>query len=134
MDLEPVMLLVQRRYGHLREISRLTVELKDFLDRKDQVSVLLLLKMRAEEMAKIDECQERLYQTAAQAGENASYLKKLISCPPWEPGPDSSFEERKILEIRQKSETILREIRQLDERLNLGVGGEKSFYKEKSNK
>lgn len=132
MDLEQIMLLVQRRYGFLREIDRLTQELKESLERKDEVSVQLLMQMRAEEMAKIEECQEELWKAAGQEREHSAYLKQLLSCDPRQHQPGGSFEEKKILEIRQKSLELLKEIRELDERLNLSIGGEKSFYKKKS--
>ena len=132
MDLEQIMLLVQRRYGFLREIDRLTRELKEALERKDEVSVRLLLQMRAEEMAKIEECQEELWKLAGQDRDHSAYLKQLLSCEPRQNQPGGSFEEKKILEIRQKSLELLRDIRKLDERLNLSTGGEKSFYKKKS--
>lgn len=132
MDLDQIMLLVQRRYGFLREIHRLTQDLREALERKDEVSGQLLLQMRAEEMAKIEECQEELWKLAGQDRAHSAYLKQLLSCDPRQCQPGSSFEEKKILEIRQKSLELLEDIRKLDERLNLSIGGEKSFYKKKS--
>ncbi len=130
--LENIMLLVQRRYGILKEIDRLTRELKDTIDRKDEVSSRLLLQMRAEEMGKMDQCQMEIWTVAEQAGDERMFVRELLICDPFVPRAADSFEEKKILELRQISQKTLDGIRELDQRLNLGVGGEKSFYKQRS--
>ena len=56
LDLTKVMVLLQRKYSSIREISRLTNELKETFARNDEVSAVMLLEMRAEEMAKVDAC------------------------------------------------------------------------------
>ena len=54
LDLEQVMVLLQRRYNFLREIKRLTADLQDAVSREDSVSAGLILQMRADEMENID--------------------------------------------------------------------------------
>ena len=56
LNKEKVMILVQRRLSLIQGISRLTAELADALSRRDEVSVNMLLQMRADEMGKLDEC------------------------------------------------------------------------------
>ena len=58
LDLEQVMVLLQRRYNFLREIKRLTADLQDAVSREDSVSAGLILQMRADEMENIENCQE----------------------------------------------------------------------------
>ncbi|MFR1832445.1 MAG: hypothetical protein ACLSX5_04705 [Lachnospiraceae bacterium] len=133
-DLEKIMLLVQRRYGILKEMDRLTRELKDTIDRKDEVSTHLLLQMRAEEMSKMDQCQMEIWTAVGHEKEDGEFLRELLTCDPFAPRSADSFEEKKILEIRQISKKTLDGLRELDQRLNLGVGGEKSFYTQRSGK
>ena len=47
LNKEKVMILVQRRLSLIQGISRLTAELADALSRRDEVSVNMLLQMRA---------------------------------------------------------------------------------------
>ena len=50
LDLEQIMILLQRRYRAFQEISRLTSELGEAVSRRDEVSASLLLEMRADEI------------------------------------------------------------------------------------
>ena len=54
LDLTKVMILVQRRYGAVREIYRLTKELGEAFERNDEVSASMLFQMREDEMEKAD--------------------------------------------------------------------------------
>ena len=56
LDMTKLMILLQRKYSSIREIDRLTKELEDAFARNDDVSAAMLLEMRAEEMAKVDNC------------------------------------------------------------------------------
>ncbi len=48
--------VLQRKYTHMSEISRLTEEMAEGLSRDDRVSVQMTLCMRGEEIEKIREC------------------------------------------------------------------------------
>ena len=62
LDMTKLMILLQRKYSSIREIDRLTKELEDAFARNDDVSAAMLLEMRAEEMAKVDNCVGEIWQ------------------------------------------------------------------------
>ena len=43
-------------------------------------------------------------------------------------GEPKGFEERKIFEIRSKTASLLKEVREADQRLNRHIGGGRSYY------
>lgn len=129
LDKERIMILLQRRFNALREISRLTGELLESASRNDKVSVSLLLQMREDEMAKVDDCQANIWLMAEEKPENALAIRELVTSDPFASHPPGSFEEQKIYEIRQKTSGLIKEIQDKDRNLNLRVGGDRSYYK-----
>jgi len=133
VDLEQVMLLLQRRHNSLKEIDRLTDELRDTFARRDEVSASLLLEMRAEEIAKVDDCVGRIWDLAGAGGEDAAEIRRLMRSDPFSAPRTGCWEENKIFEVRRKTSELIKCLQEKDRRMNLSVGGEKSFYrKEKS--
>ena len=55
LDMRKILILFQRRYNAICGVSRLTNELADALARNDEVSVTMVLGMRADEMARFDD-------------------------------------------------------------------------------
>lgn len=129
LDLERIMLLLQKRLNGMQEMKRLTGELLESASRNDQVSLELILQMRADEMARIE---------AAGGTDMASWpnrgrrkqgrLRWLMSQEFLRTGEPKGFEERKILEIRSKTASLLKEVREADQRLNQHIGGRRSYY------
>lgn len=134
VDLERIMILLQRRCNSLQEIKRITGELLEYASRNDQVSIGLLLQIRADEMAKAEEAREQIWLTAEQGYKEAEKIRALMSREFLETGDAQSFEERKILEIRKKTALLLREVQEADQRLNISIGGKRSFYAADKNK
>ena len=64
VDFEQVMLLLQKRYNALKHVDELTDELRSAFDRHDEVSASLLLDMRAEEIAALDNCSGQIWDLA----------------------------------------------------------------------
>lgn len=128
LDLERIMILLQRRCNGLQEIKRITQELLESASRNDQVSLTLLFEMRAEEMANTEKPMEEIWLMAEQGPEEAETVRWLMSRDFLESGAAKSFEERKILEIRNKTASLLREVQEADQRLNLSIGGQRSYY------
>ena len=64
LDVKKLMILLQRRYNYIREISMQTKELEDSLARNDDVSTSLILQMRADGMAKADDCTDEIWRLA----------------------------------------------------------------------
>lgn len=131
LDLERVMILLQRRYNVIREIGKLTDELFDSFIRNDQVSSSMLLQMRAEEMSKCDACMGEIWALSEKGVAEAAHLRRLMTSDSIGEMPVQDPAERKIYEIRQKTRELLDNIRQTDQRMSQRVGREKSFYARK---
>lgn len=127
LDVTKVMILLQRKYGSIREIDRLTRELEEAFIRNDEVSATMLLEMRAEEMAKIDNYTEEIWQLAASDRAALQKLRRLITSDP-STAHGESAEEKKIYEIRHRTQELLDGIREIDKRVNRRVAREKSYY------
>lgn len=127
LDVKKVMILLQRRYNYIREISMQTKELEDSLARNDDVSTSLILQMRADGMAKADDCTDEIWRLAENDRKAQEKLRLLVMSEPKE-GVGESPEEKKIYEIRRKTQTIIDELRETDERLSRKLAGEKSYY------
>ena len=128
LDLERMMILLQRRYNTIRDIHRLTEELAESFSRNDQVSVSMLLQMRADEIVKCEDCILKIWELAGAGGEEAAQVRRLMVSDTSEGVSAGSQEEKKIFEIRKKTGEILEIIRRTDRMVSGRVGGEKSFY------
>ncbi len=129
VDLEHIMIFLQRRYNSLKEIDRLTDDLQNAFARQDEVSASLLLNMRAEEIAKVDALMGQIWDQAHAGGDDAAEVRRLMKEDPFRPPVKDHWEENKIFEIRRKTTELLKRLQEKDRRLSLSVGGEKSFYK-----
>ena len=129
VDLEQMLLLLQKRYNTLKRIDELTDELRDAFARHDEVSASLLLDMRAEEMAEVDTCIGRIWDLAGAGGDSVDKIRRLMSEDPFATPAGKSWEENKIFEVRRKTVTLLTQLQDKDRRMNLSVGGDKSYYK-----
>ncbi len=127
LDMGKVMILFQRRYNYMREIDRLTGELAEAMDRSDDVSVSLILQMRAGEMAGFDECTNEIWQMSSIGKDALRKIRMLIQSDPKEAVGENP-EEKKIYEIRRKTQAVIDRLRTVDERLNRRAAGKESFY------
>lgn len=128
LDLEDVLLRLQRRYNVLRDIGKQTEDLMEAVAREDQVSVSLLLEMRADEMVKYDACQEQILLLAEAGAEEALLIRELVLSRPFPARPPAGPEEQSIDEICGRTAALLEQIREKDRILNRRVSGDKSFY------
>ncbi len=128
LDTAKVMVLLQRKYNAIREISRLTKDLGEAFTRNDDISAAMLLEMRAEEMAKVDACIGELWELGETDRTVLSQLRVLLTSDPKNKVGETP-EEKKIYDIRRRTQTMLDELKEEDRRLNRRVTGEKSFYK-----
>lgn len=131
LNLEQMMLLLQRRYNCLKKIDELTDELCQAFARHDEVSASLLLEMRAEAIAALDESTGRIWDLAGAGGRAAAEVRRLMHEDPFGVSQKDSWEENKIFEVRRKSVLLIRQIQEKDRRMNLSAGGEKSYYRKK---
>lgn len=128
LNMQKVMILIQRRYSAIMEISRTTKELEESLIRNDEISVAMILQLRADAMEQADRCMEEIWQMGEDSRENYEKLNFLLTSDP-EKSVGENQEEVKIYEIRRKTQTIIEEMRRVDQRLNQRVAGEKSYYR-----
>ena len=129
LDLEQVMVLLQRRYNFLREIKRLTADLQDAVSREDSVSAGLILQMRADEMESIEHCQELIWRMAEEGQRENEDIQRLMSGEFLSMAEGMSYEEDKILKLRKKTAALIKEIQDADKIVNKRAAGTKSFYK-----
>lgn len=127
LDVKKVMVLLQRKWNAVQEMSKLTRELDEVVARNDQVSAVLLLQLRADEMEKVEVCMEEIWQMGEAGPEAYRKLRTLIMSDPYESAGET-LEEQKIFEIRRKTQDSLNALRAADQRMNRKLSGEKSFY------
>ena len=129
LDLEQVMVLLQRRYNFLREIKRLTADLQDAVSREDSVSAGLILQMRADEMENMENCHEMIWRMAERGQKENEDIRRLMSGELLSMAEGMSYEEDKILKLRKKTAALIKEIQDADKILNKRAAGTKSYYK-----
>ena len=129
LDLEQVMVLLQRRYNFLREIKRLTADLQDAVSREDSVSAGLILQMRADEMENMENCHEMIWRMAERGQKENEDIRRLMSGEFLSMAEGMSYEEDKILKLRKKTAALIKEIQDGDKILNKRAAGTKSYYK-----
>ncbi len=128
LDVTKVMILLQRKWNAIQEMNRLTREMEDTFARNDEVSVDMLLQLREDEMGKVDHCMEEIWQMGEGDAQVFGRLCQLIQSDPEEVSWNTP-EEKKICEIRKKTQSLLDELRKADQRLSQRMAGKKSFYK-----
>lgn len=129
VDLEPLLVILRQRYCALYEIKHLTEELQEAGEREDAVSVQLILKMRADEMEKIEKYQSsirRLIQSGYEKGER--YHRLMSENFLKEPGSMDGAEEE-VWELRKKTQEMISCVQNLDRNFNIHAAGAKSFYR-----
>ncbi|MCI9485500.1 MAG: hypothetical protein HFI64_00730 [Lachnospiraceae bacterium] len=131
VDLERMMLLLQKRYNYLKRVDELTDELRSAFDRHDEVSASLLLDMRAEEIAALDNCSGQIWDLAGAGKAEAREVRRLMHDDPFAVPETDCWEENKIFEVRRKTVRLLEELQEKDRRMNLSAGGERSYYRTK---
>lgn len=128
LDMTKVMILLQRKWNAIQEMNRLTREMEDTFARNDEVSVDMLLQLREDEMEKVDHCMEEIWQLGEGDAQTYGKLRILLSSDLTEVDWETP-EEKKIYEIRRKTQSLLDELRKADQRLSQRMAGKKSFYK-----
>ena len=128
LDLREVMILLQRKWNSIRELDRLTGEMEETFERNDGISAAMLLQLRQDEMLKIERCMEDIWQLGEVSPTASAKLRELIAAD-LEKAVGKTPEEKKIYEIRRKTQAVIDQLRILDERLNRRMAGEKSYYK-----
>lgn len=117
----------QRQYRIALEIGKITEELGQAVSRNDDVSLHLILEMRQQSIAEMQD------NRAVAAGflerldiSEHSKLENLLKNP--EKVQPESWEEEKLQETFENIKSALRKAIDIDKRINLKIGEKKSFY------
>ena len=96
-ELEEMLIrLLQKEYSLCGEIEDLTKELAEAMDRDDQVSIGMVLKMRGQTMAEVDKAVRERRLVLNAAGEGKERLQKLTT---GQEVPDMTETEKRILRL-----------------------------------
>lgn len=120
--------ILQRKYRHMSEISRLTDEMAEELSRDDRVSVQMTLGMRGDEIEKIRECDHNLHIfLESMPSELKDWLVKVLD------GKISSSEEygkegMLIVRLAGSLRKVWEKIMRVDRHMNKRLAGTDSFY------
>lgn len=121
---------MQRRYGTVDEVFRVTKELTDALSRDDRMAAQMLLEMRQEELDHLSESEEKIYMLleCVDQQERDGILKLLKG--ERKASLEASFEEKKIGEIGENIRRNLEKVLELDRIISVRLAGKDSFYKQ----
>lgn len=123
LDLEQIAIMLQRRYNYLREIQRITGDMKEAISRHDEISLALLLNMRGEELAKYDASKEELWSQAANGYAVLEEMNRLLKSEPEEIQLGHDPMEAKIVELRKKTRRLIKEIQSEEKTIKRQITG-----------
>ncbi len=126
LDLREVMILLQRKWNSIRELDRLTGEMEETFERNDGISAAMLLQLRQDEMLKIERCMEDIWQLGEVSPTASAKLRELIAAD-LEKAVGKTPDEKKIYEIRSKTQDLLEKLKKKDQELNRRMHGKKSY-------
>lgn len=117
----------RKMYVLLTEVSELTDELSQAVNRQDQVSVRMFLSMRQEALQRLAGYQlilRRQYEELP--GMDGALLRQMLSGTFSGHPPSPAAED--LLHQVQRNRTLLERIRQTDQSVSQRLGGKRSFY------
>ncbi|MEG1684066.1 MAG: hypothetical protein RR295_09550 [Oscillospiraceae bacterium] len=122
------LVLEKKLYGKLTEVTELTRQLAEAVDRQDPVSVRLLISMRQEPIYSLQEIQANL--ELSQIGlADAARIGALLE------GEDAATEEEQPLADQVATNRhLLERLLTLDRQVSLKLGGEDSAYQRRQKK
>lgn len=113
----------EKKYSGYIEIYRLTKELDDVLKRNDKESIRIVMKMRGEEMEKINLLNEEIEEIFSLLPKDKVELiknyKKYDTYPQ---------EIQKIINIKKRNNMVIEKTIEIDKMFSNRIGGRKSFY------
>ena len=116
--------LERRKYNHLSEVMDLSQQMGETLNRRDEVSLRILMAMRQDPIVALEELQRAIaLRESALSQEDRARVAALRGGSPPE-GPEESAYAAQSGSARRLLERIL----ELDQRLNRRITGDSSFY------
>lgn len=123
-DLMDLLVLMKKQYNKLCEVLDITKQLAEALDRRDQVSVQLLITMRQEPIDALEQVKKSL--EAKRASLNDVDSGRLAAL---QAGATASGQhERMIAEQTGTNQRVFERLIALDRRVSHNLGGKESFY------
>jgi len=120
--------LLQKRYGHMAEVSRLTEEIATELQHDDRVNVQMMLSMRAEEIDALRENDRHLHLFQESAPlQLQGWLREALNGK-LEPREGDSVERVRILRLAKSVRSAWEKTMLVDRRMNTRLAGNDSFY------
>ncbi len=120
--------ILQKKYTHMSEISRLTNEIAEELSRDDRVSVQMTLGMRGEELEKVKECDHKLHLFIDSAQpELEEWLTEVISGKTGS-SEDYGKEGSLITRLAVNTRNVWEKTMMIDRHMNKRLAGADSFY------
>lgn len=120
---EQLALKLEKKYSRYIEIYRLTKELDDVLKRNDRESVKIVMRMRVEEMDKINTINEEIQELFSLLPKD-----KVDVIKNYEKYNEYPQEVQKIIELKKRNNMVLEKTIEIDKVLNNRISGRKSFY------
>ncbi len=121
--LEEIADKLEKKYTGFVEIYRLTKELDDLLKNNDKDSVNMVMKMRGEEMDKIDTLDEDINKACELL--DAKYRKYINKHNDFNSFPEDL---ERIISIKKRNNRILEKTMEIDKKISVRLAGRKSFY------
>ena len=112
-------------YVKLAEFEDLTRQLAEAIDRRDEISVQMLLNMRAEPANQLQEADRQLRSRLLELPEEDSIRAREIL----EGGEQHGSEEAALCGQVKQNQRLLQRCREMDKQVSIRMGGNKSFYK-----
>lgn len=113
----------EKKYSGYIEIYRLTKELDDVLKRNDKESIKIVMRMRGEEMDKINALNEEIEEILSLLPKDKVDIiknyKKYDTYPQ---------EIEKIINIKKRNDMVIEKTIEIDKMFSNRIGGRKSFY------
>lgn len=122
--LEELLLKERLLYVKLSEFEDLTRQLGEALDRRDEVSVQMLLNMRGEPANQLQEADQQLRQRLMELPEDDAIRAREIL----EGGEQQSPEEAALCGQVKQNRRLLQRCREIDKKISVRMGGNRSFY------
>lgn len=118
--------LARRKFNLLTEVLEISKEMGQAMDRSDQTSLRKLLVARNEPIEKLDQLEKDLENTRLSfSGEDRAHLKAIMK-------GEAQNNPKEIALCRQMQDTLalLKEVIELDARINTRVSGKDSVYQQ----
>lgn len=122
-----IMKKLQRKYGSMNEIFRMTREMQEVLERDDRVSLDMMISMRQDEIERAVDCDRDIqYLLSVLAPQKREQVRGWLNHGTAK--EQDGFEAVKMGEIAASIRKVLEKTIQVDKRMSKRVAGKDSFY------